>query len=241
MAVSYEPWEFYRGPNRELSRARIVVGSFSGSVVSSPSTSQRLGEPQQERPSEPISEEPREERIGFVVPEIPDADSASSEVSDSEDDHPQTKPVKTGIVYSRSVKDGWVNLDNISKTASAVNAPKTQPKQQSKFTQPASRRQATGKDNKEQRSWLPCSATALSDSEDDKPVPIVVRKKVVKELRFGDSPVQRSALAVKQAKGINKNSHDPTSHNKQRSSSTDHKAKLRWDYASHQEAVSWCT
>ena len=89
VAVSYEPWEFYRGPNRELSRARIVVGCFSGSAVSSPSTLQLLGEPQQERPSEPISEEPREERIGFVVPEIPDADSASSEVSDSEDDHPR--------------------------------------------------------------------------------------------------------------------------------------------------------
>ena len=146
----------------------------------------------------------------------------------------------TGIVYSRWVKGGWVNLDNISKTASAVNASKTQPKQQSKFTQPASRRQAKGKEKKEQCSLLPRSATTLSDSEDDKPVPIVVRKKVVKELRFGDSPVQRSALAVKQAKGINKNSHDPTSHNKQRSSSTDHKAKLRRDYASHQEAVSWC-
>ena len=54
VALSYEPWEFYRGPNRELSRARIVVGCFSGSVVTSPSTLQRLGEPQQERPSEPI-------------------------------------------------------------------------------------------------------------------------------------------------------------------------------------------
>ena len=79
----------------------------------------------------------------------------------------------------------------------------------------------------------------LDESDDDKPVPIAVRKKAVKELRFGDSPVQHSALAVKQAKGINKNSHDPTSHNKQRSSSTDHKAKLRRDYASHQEAVQY--
>ena len=74
VALSYEPWEFYRGPNRELSRARIVVGCFSGSTVSSPSTSQRLGEPQQERPSEPISEELREERTGFVVPSVPDAE-----------------------------------------------------------------------------------------------------------------------------------------------------------------------
>ena len=41
-AVSYKPWEFYRGPNRELSRARIVVGCFSGSAVSSSSTLQRL-------------------------------------------------------------------------------------------------------------------------------------------------------------------------------------------------------
>ena len=42
VALSYEPWEFYRGPNRELSRARILVGCFSGFAVSSPSTSQRL-------------------------------------------------------------------------------------------------------------------------------------------------------------------------------------------------------
>ena len=28
VAVSYEPWEFYRGPNRELIRASIVVGCF---------------------------------------------------------------------------------------------------------------------------------------------------------------------------------------------------------------------
>ena len=125
VAVSYEPWELYRGPNRELSRARIVVGCFSGSAVSSPSTSQRLGVPQQERPSEPISEEPREELTCFVIPSVPDADSASSEVSDSEDDHPQHNPVKTGIVYSRSVKGGWVNLDTISKTASTVNASET--------------------------------------------------------------------------------------------------------------------
>ena len=33
VALSYEPWEIFRGPNRELSRARIVVGCFSGSAV----------------------------------------------------------------------------------------------------------------------------------------------------------------------------------------------------------------
>ena len=52
VALSYEPWEFFCGPNRELKRARNVVGCFSGSVVSSPSTAQRPKEPQQQRPPE---------------------------------------------------------------------------------------------------------------------------------------------------------------------------------------------
>ena len=139
-----------------------------------------------------------------------------------------------GIVYSRWVKGEWVNLDKISKTASAANATKTksQPKSpsQSNCTRSSSRR--NDKENKEPRSLVPVHE-ALYESEDDKPVPVLARKKVVKELRFGNSPVQRSALAVKQAKGITKNSNDPTSNNKQRlgSSSTDHKAQLRRDYA----------
>ena len=41
VSLSYEPWEFFRGPNRELSKAHIVVGCFTDSAVSSPTTSQR--------------------------------------------------------------------------------------------------------------------------------------------------------------------------------------------------------
>ena len=28
VSLSYEPWEFFRGPNRELIKAQIVVGCF---------------------------------------------------------------------------------------------------------------------------------------------------------------------------------------------------------------------
>ena len=61
VSMSYEPWEFLRGPNRELSKAHIVVGCFTDSVVSSPSTSQLLKEPQQQRSSESTSADSREE------------------------------------------------------------------------------------------------------------------------------------------------------------------------------------
>ena len=131
LPMSYNPWDFYRRPNRELAQARIAVGCFSGSAVSSPSTSQRLEEPQLLRPLEQASADSREERMGTVVSKSPESDSASSDVSDSENDHQQTKvprPVKGGIVFSRLVKGGWVNLDKISETAQAAPPSKKQPR-----------------------------------------------------------------------------------------------------------------
>ena len=59
--MSYNAWEFYRRPNRELSKARIVVGCFAGSAVSSPKTSQLLKEPHHERPIEEVLADSREE------------------------------------------------------------------------------------------------------------------------------------------------------------------------------------
>ena len=80
----------------------------------------------------------------------------------------------------------------------------------------------------------------VSDSENDKPVPSqeARKKPVAKGLFFGNSPVKCQALAIMQAKGIHKNLYDTKLHQKQRSSSVDHSAKLRLDYASHQSAVS---
>ena len=48
VSMPYEPWEFFRRPNRELSKAHIVEGFFTVSAVSSPSTLQLLKEPQQQ-------------------------------------------------------------------------------------------------------------------------------------------------------------------------------------------------
>ena len=89
VSLSYEPWEFFRGPNRELSKAHIVVGCFRDSVVSSPTTSQRPKVPQQQRPSETTSADLRKERLASVILQLPESDSASSDVSDIENDPPK--------------------------------------------------------------------------------------------------------------------------------------------------------
>ena len=59
LPMSYNAWDFYRRPNRELSKARIVVGCFAGSAVSSPKTSQLLKEQHNERPIEEASVDSR--------------------------------------------------------------------------------------------------------------------------------------------------------------------------------------
>ena len=84
LPMSYNACEFYRRPNRELSKARIVVGCFAGSAVSSPKTSQLLKEPQLERPMEEVLADSREEL--HVASKSSESDSASSDVSDSEND-----------------------------------------------------------------------------------------------------------------------------------------------------------
>ena len=80
----------------------------------------------------------------------------------------------------------------------------------------------------------------VSDSEDDKPLSLYVRKKsAVKRLPFGNSLVKHSALVVTQAKGnIHKNSYDPVSNQKQRWSSADRRERIRLDYALHQDVMS---
>ena len=123
--MSYNPWEFYSRPNRELSQARIVVGCFSGSSVSSPSTSQRLEEQQIVRPLEPASADSQGERAGTVVSKYPESDSASSDVSDeSDDDHPLPKHPDGTIIYTRRVKGGKFIIRNIDQPAPTVATPK---------------------------------------------------------------------------------------------------------------------
>ena len=67
VSMSYEPWEFFRRPNCELSKTHIVEGYFTVSAVSSPSTSQLLKEPQQQRSPELTLVDSREERLEPVI------------------------------------------------------------------------------------------------------------------------------------------------------------------------------
>ena len=83
--------------------------------------------------------------------------------------------------------------------------------------------------NKKHHSLVPIPARDdASDSEDDKPLSLDVRKKsAVKRLPFGNSPVKRNALVVTQAKGnIHKTRYDPVSNQKQRWSSADRSERL---------------
>ena len=89
---------------------------------------------------------------------------------------------------------------------------------QTKTIKPAPTTLAQDKENKGPRSLVPVSGQTISDSEDDKQVRPEGRKKVVKELLFGNSPAKRNALGVKQDKVIGKNT--TTSHY-QRLSSAD--------------------
>ena len=136
-----------------------------------------------------------------VILKLSESDSVSSDVSDIENDHPQTivsRPVKSGIVLSRSVKGGKVNLDKLGKTAPAVTASKIQPKRQTKFTQSVPMHKTQDKENKEHCSLVHVpEAFGVSDSEDDKPLPSEVLKiSAVKGLCFSNSLVERHALAV---------------------------------------------
>ena len=72
----------------------------------------------------------------------------------------------------------------------------------------------------------------VSDSEDDKPIAPDMRKKpVVKGLQVGSSPARRTAMGVTQANGIHKTRLDSSVYQRQKSSSGDHSARLRLDYA----------
>ena len=188
--------------------------------MSSPSTSQLLKEPQHERPIEQASADSREERN--VVSKSTESDSASSDVSDDESDSDDDLPLlpEGTVIYTRMVKGGKAIIRNIDKPAPAVVTSKMQ--RQTKTIKPMIR--AQDKENKGPRFLVPVPEVITSDLENDKQVRPVGRKKVVKELQFGNSPAKCSALGVKQDKGICKN---PTTSHYQRSSPADQGAKPR--------------
>ena len=119
-------------------------------------------------------------------------------------------------------------IRNIDQPAPAVATSKMQ--RQTKTIQPAPKIRDQDKENKGHRSLVPVPEEIISDLENDKPVRPEGRKKVVKELQFGNSPARRNALGVKQDKVIGKNT---TISHYQRSSSADPRAKLRSKNASH--------
>ena len=60
IALWFKTWDFFRNPNRELNKARAMVGLFTAAVVM-PSSPQPLYAPREPRPIELISQGPREE------------------------------------------------------------------------------------------------------------------------------------------------------------------------------------
>ena len=60
IALWFDTWDFFRNPNRDLNKARSMVGLFTEAVVM-PSSPQPLYAPREPRPIELISQGPREE------------------------------------------------------------------------------------------------------------------------------------------------------------------------------------
>ena len=96
------------------------------------------------------------------------------------------------MIYTRRVKGGKFIVRNTDHSAPAVATSKMQ--RQTKTIQSASKIRAQDKENKEPRALVPVPEVLLSDSEDDKPVRPEGRKRVVKELLFGNSLAKRNAL-----------------------------------------------
>ena len=126
VSLSYEPWEFFRGPNRELSKAQIVVGCFTDSAVSSPTTLQRPEVPQHQRPFKTTSADLLEGRLASVIQQLLESDSASSDVSDIENDPPKLQAVEVA---------GVINPDKYSAPAPTADKSKRQQKRQPKIAQ----------------------------------------------------------------------------------------------------------
>ena len=227
LPVSYKPWDVLRRPNRELSKARLVVACFVESNVTMPIASQPFKEPHQERPIEEISADSREEPR--VISKIPDSGNALSDDSDdvSDEDLPQ---LPDGSVYIRSVEGGKDIIRRTKVSAQAVV--KTKMVRQVKTIQQAPMIPTQGKENKGARSLVPTCPTEVSDSEEDNQVRPKGRKKVAKEIRHSASPVKRSVLAIKQDKVIVKNTTLP--HSQWTTAET--RAKLRQLEASH---IQW--
>ena len=91
MALYYDAWEFFRRPNRELNKARVMEGYYTAAAVTrqTSSTQQLLMEQQHQRPTELISQDSREERLEQVSSKSSESDSISHSVSNAEKINPQ--------------------------------------------------------------------------------------------------------------------------------------------------------
>ena len=128
----------------------------------------------------------------------------------------------------------------------AVSPFKTQPKLQTKKEESTSKKvqsipmqKARGKENRKQRSLMPCSVD-LSDSEDDVPTtvsPLKTKRSAVHRLTFSSSPAKRNTGVVTQGI-IRKPIYNPLKHQQQRGSDAERHDKLRSEYATHKMASS---
>ena len=87
IALWFETWDFFRNPNRELNKARAMVGLFTAAVVM-PSSPQPLYAPREPRPIELISQGPREEPPQVIskpseADNVPHDDSQADKIESS--------------------------------------------------------------------------------------------------------------------------------------------------------------
>ena len=86
VALYYDTWDFFRRPNRELNKAKVMEGYFTaGAVTRRMSSAQRLlMEPQHQRPNESVSQDSRDERLEQVISKSSESDSVIHDVSNAE-------------------------------------------------------------------------------------------------------------------------------------------------------------
>ena len=77
VALYYDTWDFFRRPNRELNKAKVMEGYFTaGAVTRRMSSAPRLlMEPQHQRPNESVSQDSREEQLEQVISKSFESDS----------------------------------------------------------------------------------------------------------------------------------------------------------------------
>ena len=85
IALYSDAWDFFRNPDRELNKATVMEGHFTGAAVTRQMSRapQLLNAPQYQRPNESISQDSREEHPQ-VISKSSEADTVTHKVSNTE-------------------------------------------------------------------------------------------------------------------------------------------------------------